>query len=196
MDPATASCDATAPAGGVRLDEVKCSHKDFLRTEHGRRRGRGTSSRPALLPRPARQEGQYLREPAGSQLLGGTAWNLYGTTAWDALGPDQVGLGQGTRCGRPPLDPPGQATLRGRRPGEPEDSERLEPGEQAERWDATLILQRRRRKIFLIVGPRAGSGDGFNEITTDDLTRASCLRANPSLPPTPPGAVDRDRCGA
>ena len=51
----------------------------------------------------------------------------------------------------PPLDPTGQATLRGGRPaqriGEPDDSERLEPADsdQAGRWDVILILQRRRR---------------------------------------------------
>ncbi len=54
-----------------------------------------------------------------------------------------------------PLDPPGQATLRKHGPeqriSEPEDSERLEPADQAdsERWDGTLILQRMRPRDAL-----------------------------------------------
>jgi hypothetical protein len=51
-------------------------------------------------------------------------------------------IGTDPRGGHPPLDPPGQATLRGRRPeqltGEPEDS-----ADPAERWDVIPVLQRK-----------------------------------------------------
>ncbi len=86
------------------------------------------------------------------------------TTGLDvaSCGPDQVDLDELTRyaigttaqptlggfsClpiigpeGHPPLDPPGQASLTAteRRVGEPEDSERLAPANQAEKWYVAL----------------------------------------------------------